>query len=257
LAGTPCWVDVTVDDVPKAVAFYQALFGWDIVSGGPGTGGYRVCHKNGRVVAGISPELGGPGGQPSWTTYLAADDTDAVAAKIKAAGGQLLLEPTDVAGAGRMALAVDAAGAGFGLWQGGTTSGIGLANEPGSLSWNEHMSRDYDASKAFYRAVFGYHFQDVSEGGFRYAMFLVDGREVGGIGQYEDGTPEGAPATWSVYFAVDDTDAAVARVSELGGSVVEPVRDSPYGRIGVVNDDQGAVFSVITTPTPPELQLPQ
>jgi predicted enzyme related to lactoylglutathione lyase len=50
---------------------------------------------------------------------------------------------------------------------------------------------------------------------------------------------------------------AVATVTELGGSVVEPVRDSPYGRIGVVNDDQGAVFSVITTPTPPELQLPQ
>jgi predicted enzyme related to lactoylglutathione lyase len=56
------------------------------------------------------------------------------------------------------------------------------------------MSRDYDASKAFYRAVFGYDYQDVSEGGFRYAMLMVDGREVGGIGQYEDGTPEGAPA---------------------------------------------------------------
>jgi predicted enzyme related to lactoylglutathione lyase len=52
LAGTPCWVDVTVGDVPKAIAFYQAMFGWDIVSGGPETGGYCVCHKNGRVVAG-------------------------------------------------------------------------------------------------------------------------------------------------------------------------------------------------------------
>ena len=258
LAGTPCWVDVTVADVPKAAAFYRALFSWDIESGGPETGGYCVCRKNGRIVAGLSPEFGPSGDAlPSWTTYLAADDTDAVAAKIKAAGGQLLVEPTDVMDTGRMALAVDTAGAGFGLWQGGTTTGIGLANEPGSLSWNEHMSRDYDASKAFYRAVFGYHYQDVSEGGFRYAMFLVDGREVGGIGQYEDGTPEGAPAVWSVYFAVDDTDAAVARVSELGGSAVEPVRDSPYGRIGVVNDDQGAVFSVITTPTPPGLQLPQ
>jgi predicted enzyme related to lactoylglutathione lyase len=257
LAGTPCWVEVTVADVPKAAAFYRALFGWDIESGGDETGGYRVCRKNGRIVAGLSPELGASDALPSWTTYLAADDADAVAARIRAAGGQLLVEPTDVRDTGRMALAVDTAGAGFGLWQGGTTTGIGLANEPGSLSWNEHMSRDYDASKGFYRAVFGYDYQDVSEGGFRYAMLMVDGREVGGIGQYEDGTPEGAPATWSVYFAVDDTDAAVARVSELGGSVVEPVRDSPFGRIGVVNDDQGAVFSVITTPTPPELQLPQ
>ena len=257
LAGTPCWVDVTVGDVPKAIAFYQALFGWDIVSGGPETSGYCVCHKNGRVVAGLSPQFGPPGALPTWTTYLAAEDTDAVAAKIKAAGGQLLMEPADVMDAGRMALALDPAGAAFGLWQGGTTTGIGLANETGSLSWNEHMSRDYDTSKGFYRAVFGYDYQDVSEGGFRYAMLMVDGREVGGIGQYEDGTPAGAPATWSVYFAVDNTDVAVATVTELGGSVVEPVRDSPYGRIGVVNDDQGAVFSVITTPTPPELQLPQ
>jgi predicted enzyme related to lactoylglutathione lyase len=256
LAGTPCWVDVTVDDAPRAAAFYQALFGWDIEEGAPEAGGYRVCHKNGRVVGGIAPQFGPPGALPTWTTYLAVDDTDAVAAKVKAAGGQLLMEPTDVMDAGRMALGIDTAGAAFGLWQGGTTTGIGLANETGSLSWNEHMSRDYDASKSFYRAVFGYQFQDVSEGGFRYATILVDGREVGGIGQYEDGTPEEAPAVWSVYFAVDDTDAAVATVAKLGGTIVEPVKESPFGRIGVVTDDQGAVFSVITTPTPPALQQP-
>ncbi len=40
LPGTPSWVDVTVDDMPKAIAFYQALFGWDIESGGPESGGY-------------------------------------------------------------------------------------------------------------------------------------------------------------------------------------------------------------------------
>ena len=257
LAGTPCWADVTVTDVPKAIIFYQALFGWDIESGGPETGGYSVCHKNGRVVAGLRPSFGPPGALPTWTTYLAADDADAVAAAIRAAGGQLLVEPTDVTDSGRMAVAVDTAGAAFGLWQGGTTTGIRLANETGSLTWNEHLSRDYDASKAFYRAVFGYDYQDVSDGAFRYAMLMIDGREVGGIGQYPDGTPEGAPAVWSAYFAVDDTDAAVARVGELGGSIVQPVRDSPYGRIAVVADNQGAVFTVITTPTPPDLQLPQ
>jgi predicted enzyme related to lactoylglutathione lyase len=252
--GTPSWVDVTVDDVPKAIAFYQALFGWDISSGGPATGGYSLCHYSGQIVAGLSPNFGPPGALSTWTTYLATDDLDAVAAKIEAAGGQLLMEPTDITDAGRMALAVDPAGAPFGLWQGGTTTGVGLANETGSLSWNEHMSRDYAASKAFYRAMFGYEYQDVSEGGFRYAMLMVDGREVGGIGQLPDGTPEGAPAAWSVYFAVDDTDAAVAAVAALGGDIVQPIRDSPYGRIGVVTDNQGAVFSVITTPAPPTLR---
>ena len=251
LPGTPSWVDVTVDDMPKAIAFYQALFGWDIESGGPETGGYSICHKYGRIVAGLSPKFGPPGAPSAWTTYLATDDADAAAAKIKAAGGQLLVEPTDITDAGRMALAVDPAGAPFGLWQGGTTTGIGLANETGSLSWNEHLSRDYDASKAFYRAVFGYQYQDVSEDGFRYAMLMIDGREVGGIGQLPDGTPQEVPAAWSVYFAVDDTDAAVAAAVEHGGSLVHPIRDSPYGRIGVVTDNQGAVFSVITSPQPP------
>jgi predicted enzyme related to lactoylglutathione lyase len=242
--GTPAWVDVTADDVPAATDFYRGLFGWDIESGGPETGGYSICHKDGLIVAGLSPKFG-PGPVPSvWTTYLAAGDTDAVAARIRAAGGQLVVEPVDITDSGRMALATDTTGAVFGLWEGRTTSGIGLANETGALSWNEHMSGDFDASKAFYRAVFGYQYQDVSEGDFRYAMLMVDGREVGGIGQHAAEAPPG----WQTYFAVDDTDAAVTAVTELGGSVVQPIRDSPYGRIGMVADNQGAVFSVITTP---------
>jgi uncharacterized protein len=249
-AGTPCWVDVSVDDVPKAIAFYQALFGWDIQAGGPEAGGHAIAHSRDRIVAGIGPKFGPPEAPPAWTTYLAADDADAVADKIKAAGGQIVQGPMDVMEEGRMAIAFDTTGAVFGLWQGGKTTGIGLANETGSLTWNEHVSWDFGAGKAFYRAVFGYQYQDVSEDGFRYAMLMVDGREVGGIGQYAAETPAGTPAAWSTYFAVDSTDAAVATVVELGGSVVREIRDSPYGRIGVVTDNQGAVFSLITNPQP-------
>ena len=79
-------------------------------------------------------------------------------------------------------------------------------------------------------------------------MLMVDGREVGGIGQYLPGMPAETPAAWTVYFAVDSTDATVAAAVEHGGSVVQPIRDSPYGRIGVVTDNQGAVFSLITSP---------
>ena len=96
--------------------------------------------------------------------------------------------------------------------------------------------------------MFGYEYQDVSGDGFRYAMLMVDGHEVGGIGQYPAATPAGTPAAWRTYFAVDSTDAAVATTLELGGSVVQPIRDSPYGRIGVVADNHGAVFSLITPP---------
>ena len=247
-AGTPCWVDVSVDDIPKAIAFYEALFGWDIPAGGPEVGGYSIAHSGDRIVAAIGPKMGPPGMPSAWTTYVATDSVDATAAKIKGAGGQLLAEPMDVMTEGRMAVATDPAGAAFGLWQGGNTIGVGLANEPGSLSWNEQMSRDFDGSKAFYQAVFGYDYQDMSGDGFKYAMLMVDGHEVGGIGESPAGTPDQMPAAWTAYFQVTDVDAAVAKVAELGGSVVRALQDTPYGRIGVVADNHGAVFALITPP---------
>jgi uncharacterized protein len=247
-AGTPCWVDVSVDDVPKAIAFYQALFGWDIELGGPEVGGYSIAHQDGRIVAAISPKMAGPGAPTVWTTFLATDDADATAAKIKGAGGQLLAGPMDVMEEGRMAVAMDPAGAAFGLWQGARTTGLGVANEPGTLTWNEQLSRDFAGSQAFYQAVFGYGYQDMSSDGFTYATLMVDGHEVGGIGEYPEGTPAEMPAAWGAYFAVTDTDAAMAKVTELGGHTVQPPMDTPFGRIGVVADDQGAVFSLITPP---------
>jgi predicted enzyme related to lactoylglutathione lyase len=247
-AGTPCWVDVSVDDVPKAIAFYKGLFGWDIELGAPEVGGYSIAHQGGHIVAAISPKMAGPDAPTVWTTFLASDDVDATADKIKGAGGQVLAGPMDVMEEGRMAVAMDPAGAAFALWQGEHTTGLQVANEPGSLVWSEHMSRDFDGSKAFYQAVFGYSYQDMSADGFKYAMLMVGDHEVGGIGEYPEGTPAQTPAAWATYFAVTDADATAAKVTELGGDVVQPPNDTPYGRIAVVADNHGAVFSVITPP---------
>ena len=51
-----------------------------------------------------------------------------------------------------------------------------------------------------------------------------------------------------MYFSVEDTDATVAKVTSLGGTTVRPPWDTPYGRMVVVADDHGAVFSVIMAP---------
>jgi predicted enzyme related to lactoylglutathione lyase len=245
-AGTPCWVDLSVDDLAKARAFYSAVFGWSVPEGPPEAGGYSMCEIDGQPVAGIGPKMG-PAEMPSvWTTYLATPDADETASKVKAAGGQLMMEPMDVMDAGRMGVAVDPGGAMFGLWQAGLHTGVRLANEPGSLVWNENMSRDFDGNKAFYQAVFGYEYGDMSSGDFKYATLDLDGRPVGGIGEMGAGVPAGHPAHWSTYFGVQDTDATVAKVTELGGRVVQPAWDSPYGRMAVLADDQGAVFAVMS-----------
>ena len=246
--GTPCWVDLGVADMPKAGAFYAALFGWDVRQGSPEAGGYALCLKNGRQVAGIGPKMG-PAEEPSaWTTYLAASDADQTTDAIKAAGGRVLVEPMDVMEQGRMAVAADRGGAVFGLWQARSHTGVQLANEPGSLTWNESLSRDFDGNKAFYHSVFGYEYGDMSDGGFRYATLKIGGTEVGGIGELDSSYPGDVPAHWSVYFAVEDTDAAVAKVTSLGGTTVRPPWDTPYGRMAAVADNHGAVFSVIMAP---------
>jgi len=244
--GTPCWVDLGVTDIPTAQEFYGGLFGWDIQDTGPESGGYRMCEIDGQPVAGIGPKMD-PNMPTFWTTYLATEDADATAAKIKAAGGQVIVEPFDVMDVGRMAIAMDPGGAAFGIWQAKLHTGIRLANEPGSLIWSENMSRNYEANKAFYNTVFGYSYGDIGAEGMNYATLDLDGRSVGGIGEIGAEMPAEMPANWGTYFAVDDTDAAVAKVTELGGSVVAPAWDSPYGRMAVVSDNQGAVFSLMSS----------
>jgi uncharacterized protein len=245
-AGTPCWIDIGVADMPKAKAFYRALFGWEIIDGPPEAGGYSMCQIGGQHVAGIGPKMG-PADMPTfWTTYIATDDADETAAKIKAAGGQLITEPYDVMDVGRMFIAADPGGAIFGVWQARAHTGVQLANEPGSLAWSENMSRSYEANKAFYAAVFGYQFGDISAEGMKYSTLDLDGRPVGGIGEISADQPAETPAYWGTYFAVADTDAAVDRAVELGGTVVGPAWDSPYGRMAVISDDQGAIFALMS-----------
>jgi uncharacterized protein len=243
--GTPCWADLGAPDIEKAREFYSDVFSWTVQPGGPETGGYSVAELNGRGVAGIGPKMSPAQAPTMWMTYLATADADATAAKIKGAGGQVVTGPTDVMDAGRMAVAVDPAGAVFGIWQAGAFPGAQIVNEPGAMIWNEQMSHDFEASKAFYAAVFGYEYGDMSTDSFTYATTKVDGRDVGGIGGYHSGLLADTPASWRVFFAATDTDATTARVQVRGGSVTWEPKDHPYGNLSTVTDDQGARFSIL------------
>jgi len=244
-AGTPCWVDLAVDDVARGATFYSSLFGWDTQVGPPESGGYVMCEVQGKPVAGIGPKMGPPEEPNGWTTYLATDDADATAGKVAEAGGQLLAPPFDVMDVGRMAVATDPGGAVFGIWQARAHTGMRLANEPGSVCWNENMSRSFDGNKDFYHAVFGYGYDDMSSGDFHYATFKTSGDPLGGIGDLGGMAPPETPAHWMTYFAVDDADDTIEQATKLGGSVIRPAWDSPYGRMAILADDQGAVFAIM------------
>lgn len=244
-SGTPCWVDLSVDDPGKAKAFYSALFGWEAQEGPPEAGGYLLCEVDGRPVAGIGPKMGSSDEPNAWTTYLATEDADETAGAITAAGGQVLMAPFDVMDVGRMLVASDPGGAVFGVWQAAKHTGMQLANEPGAVCWNENMSRDFGANKAFYHAVFGYQYDDMSSEDFHYATFRTAEDSLGGIGEINDSFPAEVPAHWMTYFTVADTDDAVSTATSLGGSVMRPAWDTPYGRMAILSDDQGAVFALM------------
>ena len=240
--GTPCWVDLSVDSVEKATAFYGALFGWQAeVNPDPQYGGHGDFKKDGRDVAGVAPNQQ-QGHPAAWTTFLASDDVAQTAAKIRSAGGQVITDVMEVGPFGKMIVATDPGGAVFGVWEAGQNTGMGLANEPGSVTWNENMTQDWEGNKKFYAEVYGYEFGDMSGDGFSYATFDLNGASVGGIGQ---GPTADAPPAWLTYFAVSDTDAIVAKTKELGGTVVKEAFDTPQGRVAILADDQGAVFAVI------------
>ena len=245
--GTPCWIDLAVNDISQASAFYTGLFGWFVQPGPPEAGGYAMCLKDDRPVAGIGPKQG-PGTPAAWTAYLASDNLDETVSKIKTAGGLTLMEPLEVMDVGRMAVAADPGGAVFGLWQAQAAYRGGPGQRPGSLCWNENISRAYDQNQAFYQAVFGYEYGDLSADGYDNATLKLNGTEVGGIGETGSSAPADEPAHWSTYFGAADTDAAARAASAAGGRVIQPPRDSPYGRIAVVADDQGATFSLISPP---------
>src|SRR3954447_10369810 len=127
--GTPSWVDLASPDPDASARFYGGLFGWEAVETGPveETGGYRMLQLGGRNVAGLGPTQGD--GQPAmWTTYVGTDDAEAVAAKVRDAGGQVVMEPFDVLGLGHMGVFVDPGGAYFSVWQSQAHHGADVVN---------------------------------------------------------------------------------------------------------------------------------
>jgi predicted enzyme related to lactoylglutathione lyase len=200
----------------------------------------------GHQVAAISPqppEMAAAGAPPMWNTYLAVDSVDEATAKVEAAGGKVAMAPFDVMDAGRMSFVMDPSGAPVALWQANQHIGATLVNEPGTLNWNELITSDPGVTK-FYSDVLGLTTSAIDMGIGPYTMFEVGGQPVGGmIAPQRPGTPN----HWHVYFGTDDADATAAKAAELGGSVVAPPFDTPVGRMAVLSDPQGAVFSIVKT----------
>jgi predicted enzyme related to lactoylglutathione lyase len=232
-------------DAAASRSFYGDLFGWTAEESGEEYGGYVNFLRDGEPVAGCM-QNDDPGTPNCWSVYLSSTDAQATADAAAASGGQLLMPPMEVGELGTMAVLLDAGQASIGVWHPGLHKGFTVVGQANSPAWFELHTRDYEASVRFYENVFGWDTHVASdEPEFRYTTFGEGENQHAGIMDASAMLPEGAPARWSIYFGVEDTDKAVARVEELGGSTVRAPEDSPYGRLAEVSDPNGSTFKLV------------
>lgn len=123
----------------------------------------------------------------------------------------------------------------------------------GTFGWNELMTHNVEAAKAFYAQSLGWRFDAwPMEDGGTYWIAMAEDKPAAGLMDMSAPAFEGMPAHWFAYIEVDDVDARVAKAASLGGLVRRPPFDIPkVGRIAIVEDPTGAVAGWMTS-APPE-----
>lgn len=245
VVGAPCWIDLYSSDTDKAKDFYGRLLGWTAGEANPALGGYFTFQKDGKHVAGCMSNDGQQDYPDSWTVHLMTD-AERTAAAAAANGGQVHFAPMAVAENGITTMIGDPGGATIGAWQPGTQTGFELRDEVGAAAWFELHTREYDASVDFYRDVFQWDARTMNDTDeLRYTTLGEGESALAGIMDASAFLADGAPASWSVYFEVEDVDAALQQIVELGGKVVRPAEDTPYGRLAAAIDPTGTQFKLV------------
>jgi uncharacterized protein len=237
LPGVPCWIDLRQPDPEAARAFYGGLFGWSF-SDEP----YSIASLDGRAVAAIAPGAG-----PAWNMYVAVEGIEAAAAKIEAAGGRTCGPIEDVE-VGRLAAFEDSLGASFLVWEARQFPGAQLVNEPGAWVFNGLETGDRAGAAKFYGDVFGWELRDFEFGPYFRLDGYGDSIGAGDWGGFQDVVAAFGQgddrAHWTTTFGVADCDAAVARATELGATVLREPVDVPFVRLADIRDPQGAVITL-------------
>ena len=242
--GDFVWYELATTDVDAAQSFYADVTAWTVEpSGMPGMD-YRLAKVDERQVAGLMPMLDLMEQQsPSWRGYIEVDDVDAMAGRVRDAGGTVQYGPDDIPGVGRFAVCTDPQCAMFMLFKGGGDPTADLPVEtPGAFCWHELVTTDWEASWSFYSGLFGWQKEIAVEMGpmGTYQTFAINGAHAGGMMNGTD-----TPPAWRYYIAVEDIDAATRRLTDRGATIQVGPHEVPGGAwITMALDPQGVPFAI-------------
>ena len=115
----------------------------------------------------------------------------------------------------------------------------------GTIFWTELTTSDLDAAKAFYGAIFGWTFEEITTpvGSYTLARRPGQARPVAGLIAWPEG--ESSADLWFTYMAVDDIDDALATIAASGGRAT-PIYEVPgVGCFSTVTDPTGSTFGIV------------
>ncbi|MFP7365188.1 VOC family protein [Corynebacterium callunae] len=244
MPGMPYWIDLSTSDIAKSSYFYENILGWEISEVNDG---YRMARVQGLPVAGLIDQRGESSIPDTWITYFLSFDLDDTSTKIAELGGRILAPATEVH-LGRMILAVDTAGALFGVIEPGSEESFVAAGEPGTPVWHELSTvAKYNEAVDFYGELFNWttsQLDSAGDDGFHYTTALVDGSAFAGIFDASGHFPPQVPSFWQSYLGVLSVDEAAAKAPEFGGEVIREPWDSEFGRMALIADSTGATITL-------------
>jgi uncharacterized protein len=243
--GQFVWRELMTTDVDASVRFYTETFGWTGKAMKMPDGTDYWFMTLGEVGAGGIMKLPMPGVPAYWSGSISVEDVEAVAGRVTAAGGKVIVPPMDAGGMGRYAGFMDPQGAVINAWRG--NDGDGPAPErplPGLFCWEQLNTTAPADALEFYRKVFGWTNKPFGGGG---DMKVLEA----GAAQVASvmANPPGVPTHWLSYVIVDKLTSAYDRVRQQGGKIMVERIDVPtVGAIGVVQDNVGAMLGVFEAP---------
>ena len=247
--GTFCWADLATTDAESAKKFYTQLLDWSFVDIPAGPNVYytmlQLAGKDVSALYQMNDNQLSQGILPHWQSFISVSDTDVIAERVPALGGKVIMSPADIFDAGRMAVLQDPTNAMFSIWQPKKHIGARILNEPGALCWNELTTGNEKKARGFYINLFGWNVKTHDMGIPHYTEFYLYGKPVGSMLQMTEEWIDILPQ-WMVYFAVADCDDSVDKAKTLGADIKVPPTTIPnVGRFAVIEDLQGAVFSIM------------
>jgi len=244
------WHELMTSDVNAAKKFYSDVVGWKATDSGVAGQQYTLFNVGDRGIAGmlaITPDMAKNGARPGWLGYVAVDDVDQAAARLKQEGGKVYIEPQEVPGIIRFAMVADPQGATFYIAKGLIANPPPplVMGTPGTVGWNELMASDWQAAFAFYSKMFGWTKAEAHDMGPMgiYQLFAAGGPPIGGMMTKPAALPV---AFWGYYFNVPAIDAGTEKIKAAGGKILNGPIEVPGGQWVVqAMDPQGAAFNLV------------